>query len=187
MGHAVASWFVGHDHAGYVLQTLQQPSKESFGRLCVPPWLNEDVEHDAVLIHGTPQIMLHALDPDEHLVHGPLVPGSWSAAAKAVCKGLAKLLTPATYRLIRDDDARFSQKQLNIPQAEAEHVVQPDSVADDLGGKAVAVVGIGRQFHAASLAGLQPAGQIGYRDNAAPNGAGRYLVPSRRAVPVFWG
>ncbi len=45
-------------------------------------------------------------------------------------------------------------------------MVQPDRMADDLGGKAVAVVGVGRGLHAASLAGPQPAGQTGYRDNA---------------------
>ena len=42
----------------------------------------------------------------------------------------------------RRRDAAFSQEQLNIPQAEAEHVVRPDGVADDLGGEPVAVVGI---------------------------------------------
>jgi len=93
------------------------------------------------------------------LVQVPLVAGSWSAAAQAVCEGLAKLLAPPTNRLIGDDNATFSQKQLNIPQTEAEHVVQPDSMADDFGGKAVAVVRIGRGLHAASLAGLQPVGQ----------------------------
>jgi len=45
-------------------------------------------------------------------------------------------------------------------------VVQPDSVSDDLGGKAVAVVGIGREFHDSSLAGLERSCRIGYRDNA---------------------
>src|SRR5580704_4042982 len=164
--HAVALKFIGHDHARHVIKALQQPSEKPFGRRAVSPWLNEDVEHDAVLIHGTPQIMLHAPDPDEHLIHVPLVARSWPAASQAVCEGLAKLLAPPTNRLIRDDNAAFSQKQLNIPEAEAEHVVQPDSVADDLGGKAMAVVRIGRGFHAASLAGLQADCQIGYRDNA---------------------
>jgi hypothetical protein len=42
------------------------------------------------------------------------------------------------------DNASFGQKQLDIPQAEAEHVVQPDGVADDLGGEAMAVMRIGR-------------------------------------------
>src|SRR5580704_5278130 len=139
--HAVALKFIRHDHARHVIKALQQPSEKPFGRGAVSPWLNEDVEHDAVLIHGTPQIMLHAPDPDEHLIHVPLVARSWPAASQAVCEGLAKLLAPPTNRLIRDDNAAFSQKQLNIPEAEAEHVVQPDRMADDLGGKAVAVVG----------------------------------------------
>ena len=112
--HTAALKFIGHDHARLVIQALQQPSEKPFGRLAISPWLNEDVEHDAVLIHGTPQIMLHALDPDEHLIDVPLVPGSWSAAVDAFCEGLAKLLAPPTNRLIGDDDATFSQKQLNI-------------------------------------------------------------------------
>jgi hypothetical protein len=36
--------------------------------------LNEDVEYDTVLIHGTPKIILRALDPDEHLVKCHLSP-----------------------------------------------------------------------------------------------------------------
>jgi hypothetical protein len=48
-------------------------------------------------------------------------------------------------------------------------MVQPDRMADDFGGKAVAVVGIGREFHDGSLAGLERSCQIGYRDNA-PDG-----------------
>src|SRR3979490_83415 len=37
---------------------------------------------------------------------------------------------------------------------------------DDLGGKAVAIARVGWGLHDASLAGLQPAYQTGYRDNA---------------------
>src|SRR3981081_231377 len=159
LGPAVASQLIGHDHARDILKALQQPSKEVLRGFGVSPWLNQDVEHNAVLIHGTPKIVLHTLDPDEHLVHVPLVSRPWSAASQAAREGLAKLLAPLTNRLIGDNNATFSQKQLNIPQAEAEHVIQPDCVADDLGGKAMAVVRVGRGLHAASLAGLQPAGQ----------------------------
>jgi hypothetical protein len=38
------------------------------------------------------------------------------------------------------DCSSFSQKQLNIPQAEAEHMIKLDRIADDFGGKAMAVV-----------------------------------------------
>ena len=63
---------------------------------------------------------------------------------------------PAPHRLIGNDDAPLSQKEFNVPQAEAEHVIQPDGMADDLGGKAVAVVRVWRRLHAASLACLGP-------------------------------
>ena len=157
--HAVISQFIRHDHARLILKALQQPPKEALCGPAITAWLNEDVEHNAVLIHGTPKIVLHALDPDEHLVHVPLVSRPWSAASQAVRECLAELLAPLTNRLIGDNHATFSQQQLNISQAEAEHVIQPDRVTDDLGRKAVAVVRIGWGFHADSLAGLQPAGQ----------------------------
>jgi hypothetical protein len=52
--------------------------------------------------------------------------------------------------------AALGQKQFHVPEAEAEQVIQPDSVADDLRGAAMAVVRVGRRFHAANLVGLRP-------------------------------
>ena len=54
----------------------------------------------------------------------------------------------------------LSQDQLHIAQAEAEHVVQPDGMADDLGGEPMAIVGVGWRLHAASLIRLQANHQI---------------------------
>ena len=93
---AVASQLIGHDYARHISKTLQQPSKETFGCLGIPPWLNEDVEHDAVLIHSTPKIVLYATNPDEHLVHVPFVSWAWPATSQATREGLAKLLAPLT-------------------------------------------------------------------------------------------
>ena len=88
-GHAIASKFIGHDHARDILKSLQQSSKEAFGGFRIPPWLNEDVKRDTVLIHRSPKIVLHSLDTDEHLVKMPLVAGPRTAAAQTVGKGLA--------------------------------------------------------------------------------------------------
>ena len=49
LSHAVASQLIGHDHARYILKTLQQLSEESLRGFGVPAWLNEDIEHDAGL------------------------------------------------------------------------------------------------------------------------------------------
>jgi hypothetical protein len=132
LGDAITLQLVGHDGPRHILKSLQQPSKKSFGRASVSPSLNKDVEHDALLIHRAPKIVLYSTDPDEHLVHVPLVSWAWPAASRAAREGLTKLLAPLTNRLMGDNDPTFSEEQLDIPQAQTEHVIQPDSVADDL-------------------------------------------------------
>jgi hypothetical protein len=98
-----------------MVQSLQQAPEEALGGFGISALLNEDVEHNAVLIHAAPKIVLHALDPDEHLVQVPLVPGPWPSAAQAVGKAPAEFLAPAPNSLIGDDNATVSQEQLDIP------------------------------------------------------------------------
>ena len=107
--HAVASQLVGHDHPRHIVQSLQQAPEEALGGIGISALLNEDVEHNAVLIHGAPKIVLHALDPDEHLVQVPPVPGPWPAAAQAVGKAPAELLAPAPNSLIGDNTPRSAR------------------------------------------------------------------------------
>ena len=71
--------------------------------------------------------------------------------AQAVGETRSELLAPASHRLVGDDDTALGQDQLDIAQAEAEHVVQPDGMADDLGGEPMTVVWVGWRLHAASL------------------------------------
>ena len=73
LSYTVASQLIGHDHARHILKAFQQPSEETLCCFGIPPWLNEDVEHNAVLIHGAPQIVLHSLDLDEDFVEVPFV------------------------------------------------------------------------------------------------------------------
>jgi hypothetical protein len=120
LSDAIAPQLIGHEHSRHILQTLQQPLEEALRGVGIAPRLNENVEHDAILVDGTPEIVLHALDPDENFIHVPLVPGPWSAASQAAGETCTKFLAPAPYRLVGDNDAALSQYQLNIPQAEAE-------------------------------------------------------------------
>ena len=64
----IAPQLVSHDHSRDVLQTLQKPPEEALRGVGIAPGLNEDVEHNAILIDGAPEVMLHALDPDEDFV-----------------------------------------------------------------------------------------------------------------------
>jgi hypothetical protein len=104
------------------LQTLQQ----SLGSVGTAPGLNQDIELNAILIDGAPEIVLHVLDPNEHLVQMSLISRSWPAAAQAIGETRAEFLTPASHGFIRNDDAALGQDQLPIPRDEAEHEVKPD-------------------------------------------------------------
>jgi hypothetical protein len=92
------------------LQPCQQPPEEARGSIGITPALNKDVEHNAVLIHGTPEIVLHALDPDEYLVEVPLVPWPRSTTTEAIGKALAELPAPPPHGLVGHNDASLSQK-----------------------------------------------------------------------------
>jgi hypothetical protein len=59
---------------GIYCRHLQQAPEEALGGFGISAFLNENVEHNAVLIHGVPKIMRHALDTNEHLVQVPLAP-----------------------------------------------------------------------------------------------------------------
>jgi len=138
------------------LKAFQQPAKEPFGRFGVPSWLNENIEHDAALVHGTPKIVLHAFDPDEHLIKVPLVAEPRTTAAQVVAEALTKFLASAPNGLIGDDDAPLGQQKFNISKAEAEYVIQPDGMGDEFGWKPMAIVRVGWALHPVSLAGPQP-------------------------------
>ena len=62
LSDTVAPQLVSHDHPRHVLQACKQSSEEALGGIGVSPFLNKDIEHNAVLIDGTPKIVLHALD-----------------------------------------------------------------------------------------------------------------------------
>ena len=80
LSDAIVPQLVGHEHARHILQTLQQSLEKALRGVGIAPRLNENVEHDAILVDGAPEIVLHALDPDEDFIHVPLVPWPGSAA-----------------------------------------------------------------------------------------------------------
>ena len=51
-----------------------------------------------------------------------------------------------------DNHAALSQEQLDVAKAQTEHVVEPDSVPDQLSREAVTIVRIGRLLPLTSLA-----------------------------------
>jgi hypothetical protein len=102
--------------------------------------LDQDVDHVAVLIHGTPQILLLAVDSNEDLVQVPniaeavLTPLQFSGVVRT------ELPTPESNRFIGDDDSPFGEEILDIPEAQAETMIYPHGVADDFWRKTMTVI-----------------------------------------------
>ncbi len=140
--------FIGHDHSRRVAQTLQQLAKEALGRLLVATALDQDVEHVAMLINGSPQIMEFASDTNEHFIQEPSVSGLRPPPLQRFGIGASEAQAPFTDSLVADHDASRREDQFDFPQAQTEAVIQPDGLIDDLGRIAEAPVGIGRRAHA---------------------------------------
>jgi hypothetical protein len=73
----------------------------------------------------------------------PCIPRPRPAAAQPFGKFSAELSAPVPDALVGDQHATFGQDQLDIAQAEAEHVIQPNGVADDPGREAMAMIRTG--------------------------------------------
>ena len=69
-----------------------------------------------------------------------LSPGRGRLRRRQLAKLWPNFLHQRRHGLIGDDNASLSQKQLNITQAKVEHMIQPDSMADDLGGEPMTVM-----------------------------------------------
>ena len=94
---------------------MQKSLEEALRRSCIPAILHEDIEHDPMLVHRSPEIMHHAIDPDEHLVEVPSVSGLGSSPPEPSSEVRTKLSAPVPNALVGDDHAALSQDQLDVP------------------------------------------------------------------------
>jgi hypothetical protein len=133
-------------------QARQQALEEALRRGGVPPLLHEDVQHHALLIDGAPEVVVNAVDAQEHLVEMPGVARLRPPATQPAGEVGAEPDGPLPDALVRDHDAPLRQDQLDIAQAQAEDVVEPYGMADHLGREPMAGVGGGVGRHATSLA-----------------------------------
>ncbi len=79
-GGWVAEQLVGDHSSGDTALSFQQLPEEPGGGPLIAPRRYKDVDHVAVLVHGTPQILLPPLDLDEYLVQMPGVAHAAPAA-----------------------------------------------------------------------------------------------------------
>ena len=95
-----------------------------------------------VLVDGAPQVVALAMYGEKHRIQVPCVARSGTPAAQLVGIGLPELAAPIPDRLIGQEDAAFGHALFDVPGAQAEAEIEPDTVADDLGWESMALVRI---------------------------------------------
>ncbi len=68
---AIAPQFVGHEQHRLCPLALQELTEEALCGTAITPRLDEEVDHIAVLVDGTPEILPLALDRNEELLVVP--------------------------------------------------------------------------------------------------------------------
>ena len=139
MRRTIASQLVGHETARFQSLTLEEFPKESTRRTPVSPGLHQDIDQVTILIHRAPQILALTMDPHEHFVQEPRISESTLTSLQPPCVVGPERLTPVPNRLLGDRDTPLSKQVLDIAETQAEPVVEPDGVTDDLGWESVSV------------------------------------------------
>src|SRR3954471_8799264 len=94
LGGAVAGQLVrDHDTRDPAL-LFQQLAPQALGGPLVPPLLDENVEHNPILVDSPPEPMLLAADHQAHLVEMPFVSRTGQPAPDLVGEALAELAPP---------------------------------------------------------------------------------------------
>ena len=151
VGSGVAPELVGDQPTGLPTLAFQQLPEEALRGPTIRPRLHEDVDHVAVFIHGSPQVVQPPADLDEHFVQMPGVAHPVSPASQAPRILAPERQTPLADRLIRDGDTAFREEILDLSETQANAVVDPDGVTDDVSGKAVSAIAGRRARHLPTL------------------------------------
>ena len=72
-GSSVALQLVGDDPEWLLALTAQQSAKEPLGCTLIAARLQKNIDDITVLIHGTPKILLLAVDSDEEFIQIPSI------------------------------------------------------------------------------------------------------------------
>jgi hypothetical protein len=125
------------------------------GGVLFTPALDQDVQHEPVLVDRVPKPVLHPSDLHRDLVQVPFIAGPGQPAADLVGEPLAELQAPLPYGFMADRNAAGGEDLINVAQAERKAEIEPDGEADDLGWEAVTgAVGRSRRCHQARLRDL---------------------------------
>ena len=120
-----------------LLQKLAQKATRGFPISSV---LDQNVENEAILIDGAPKPMLPTADRDDDFVQVPLIAANGRTAPNAIGIFAAEFLGLLTDGFVADVDAARGKHFLDHPQTQRQSKIEPDCIADTLGGEAMTTI-----------------------------------------------
>jgi hypothetical protein len=94
--------------------------------------LDKNIDYVTILVYGSPQVLSLTLDRHEQFIQVPGVAQVPLASPERPGVFDPKLPTPLSDGFVADGDAPLRQKIFHISKAQAESVVEPNSMADNI-------------------------------------------------------
>jgi hypothetical protein len=137
----VGSELVGDHDARRRVGGLEELRHEPARRAAVSSTLNQNVEHEAVLIYRTPQPVWLSGDRNDDFVEMPFVAARRSPLADLVRERLAELHRSLAHRLVAHANAPLREHLLDHAKAQGKPEIEPDRMKyDDLRRKSMAAI-----------------------------------------------
>ena len=137
---AIGPQAVGNDRLGADALVLQKAAQELQRGGGVAPLLDQHIEHNTLVVDGSPQVHAPPADPHDHLVEVPARGGQGVRAPQVARDHRPELDRPAVNGFVADLYPAGCHQLLDVTQAQAEAEVEPHRLADHLGWEAVALV-----------------------------------------------
>lgn len=123
----VAAQLVSNNDPRFAASCPQKLAKEADCSETIPLRLNQNIEHNTVLVDGSPEVVSDAVDFQEHLVQMPFVSGPSTPPPETVGILLAELIAPTPDRFVGDQHSTDGHQLFDIAKAHAETVIMPDA------------------------------------------------------------
>jgi hypothetical protein len=134
-GGSVTRQRIRDDDPWSLLAALEALAEKCLRRLLVSPALPQDIQDMAGLIDRPPAVVPLTTNRATDLIQMPLITALGTPAPQLIGLCLPELQAPLPEGFVRHHDAVGAQELFAITVAEAEPVVQPHAMADDLGWK----------------------------------------------------
>ena len=136
----IALQFVGDDPERFLALPSHQSANEPLGGILIATRLQQNIDDITVLIHGTPEILQLTIDFHEDFVQMPGITQASLLLFETLCIVRTKFPAPSSNGFVRHSNAALGQKIFHIAEAQAEAMIDPNSVADDFRREAVSAV-----------------------------------------------